>query len=285
MSGARPLLLSAVATLIPLAGCRDNRLVGRDPLYDQPMVNCYLYRLQFYDYSVEYSTYAEVFDSDGLRMVPIVALNRDTLQPFYYSPTAYRYGHERPFPVNARYDLNVTHYWGNAFSRVVMPGNFNMTLPPERYILGLDSTLTVSWQRSSAAQWYWLEVDVDYEFEDSLGTWSDCELSLDTMLTDTVVTLEPRRLFPSGMKIARLLEGDGSAMVWSGNGPAIEPGDIGNVRGDGFGFFNAINEPREKYFYVGAPPLGRRCPDAKSVSVRRLGRLLTQRVDSRVRRQ
>lgn len=281
MSGGwrRSLLVFAALTLA--AGCDRPGRRGRDPFYDEPMVNCYLYRLQFYDYSVEYSTYAEVFDNDGLRMVPVVALNRDTLEPFYYSPTAYRYGHENPFPVNARYDLNVTHYWGRAFSRVVMPGNFNMTLPPERYILGLDSTLVVSWQKSPAAQWYWLEVDIDYEFEDSLGDWSDCELSLDTMLGDTVVVLGPRRLFPPGLKIARLLEGDGSAMVWSGNGPAIEPGDAGNVRGDGFGFFNAINEPREKYFYVGAPPLARRCPDTKTVSARRLNRLLGRRVDSR----
>uniref|UniRef100_A0A7C4GEB6 DUF4249 family protein n=1 Tax=candidate division WOR-3 bacterium TaxID=2052148 RepID=A0A7C4GEB6_UNCW3 len=279
----RPLFF--VVALALVCGCDESKGRVRDPFYDEPMVNCYLYRLQFYDYSVEYSTYAEVFDNDGLRMVPIVVLNRDTLEPYYYTPTAYRYGHENPFPTNARYDLNVTHYWGRAFSRVVMPGNFNMMLPPERYILGLDSTLVVSWQRSAAAQWYWLDIDLDYEFEDSLGVWDDFELSLDTILTDTVVVIRPGRLFPAKLKIARLVEGDGAAMVWSGNGPAIEPGDAGNVRGDGFGFFNAINEPREKYFYVGAPPLARRCPEARTVSARRLNRLRSRRVDSRSGRE
>ncbi|MEO0080639.1 MAG: hypothetical protein ABIK44_08200 [candidate division WOR-3 bacterium] len=244
---------------------------ARDPEYREPMVNGYLYKVQYYDYSVGYETYIEVSDNEGLRMVPLVLLNGETIPIFYYSPTRYRYGHENPFPVYARYELEVYHYWGRAFSNVVMPGNFTVTRPMDNYILDLESTLVITWGRSTAAQWYWLELIVDYDFLDSSGAWDSYELQIDTMIQDTVISLRPYRIFPRS--VMDVLEGDGLAMVWSGNGPAVEPGDMSNVRGNGFGFFNAINEPRERYFYVGAPPLCRRCPQGSEIRARMLERL------------
>jgi len=70
------------------------------------------------------------------------------------------------------------------------------------------------------------------------------------------------RVFPTFVR--QVLEGDASVTVWSGDGPPVEPGDFGNVRGTAVGFVNAINEPPAKYFYVGAPPVTRRAPDGRS---------------------
>lgn len=249
------------------SGCRQF-----DLNYSEPMINGYLYRGEFYDYSVEYERYVEVFDNHGLRMVPVVVLNNETLDAFYYTWTKYRYGDTMAFPVDYPYELEVTHYWGRAGAKVRMPGNFSLTTPPEGYILDQDSTLFISWHPSVGAEWYWVEIDIEYDYRDTLGGEDDWSFHLDTIVKDTFLAISPERVFPSF--VADVLEGDGSAMVWSGCGPAIESGDKGNIKGCGFGFFNALNEPREKYFYVGAPIQMRRCPDMKMVKERVLGRLV-----------
>jgi hypothetical protein len=264
----RQILLAVVFAffLITITGCRQ-----LDPNYSEPMVNGYLYRGEYYDYSIEYERYVQVFDPKGLRMVPIVTLNGERLDVLSYSWTRYEYGDTMEFMVNYPYELQVVHYWGDAKSRVTMPGNFLLTSPPERYILDMDSTLLISWTRSAGAEWYWVELDVSFEYFDTLGFDDDYDLRLDTMVKDTFLIVPSERIFPAF--VADVIEGDGSAMVWAGSGPAIEPGDRGNVRGVGFGFFNAINEPREKYFYVGAPIQMRRCPDKRTVANRLLEKL------------
>ncbi|MEO0078225.1 MAG: hypothetical protein ABIK86_04405, partial [candidate division WOR-3 bacterium] len=112
-----------------------------------------------------------------------------------------------------------------------------------------------------------------YDFYDTLGEWDDYTFQLDTLVFDTVLTVSPTRIFPDF--VDSVIEGDGSVMVWAGNGPSIEPGDFGNVRGAGFGFFHAINEPSEVYFYVVAPPLCRRTPSQAATRARFQNRLRT----------
>lgn len=254
-----------------VCSCDRQELTVTPPGYSEPMINAFLIRTQYYDYSVDYSRYVEIFDNRGLRMVPIVTLNHETLAPYFYNPLQYRYGDEKSFPVHAVYNLRVQHYWGEAFSRVVMPGNFRIELPPEGYILDLDSSLLAVWRSSAAAQWYWVEVYAEYDFLDSFGRWDDYLFELETLVVDTSLLIPRRRLFP--WYVADVLEGDAAVVVWSGNGPAVEPGDLSNIRGIGFGFFNATNEPREKYFYVGAPPMQRRVPDIAGCRRRFINRL------------
>lgn len=256
----------AVGLLGIFPGCRQY-----DPGYSEPMVNGYLYRGEYYNYTVEYERYVEVFDPKGLRMVPVVRLNNEELKPYYYTWTKYGYGDTFHFAVNQPYTLEVEHYYGKANARVTMPDNFTIVSPPENYILDLDSTLDIRWTRSAGAEWYWVEIDLDYDYRDTLGEDENRSLRLDTMLQDTWLVLPPERLFPGD--VSDIVEGDASVMIWSGNGPAIEPGDRSNITGTGFGFFNAINEPREKYFYVGAPVAIRRCSDGAAIRSRFFQRL------------
>jgi len=245
----KQLLLTKIVFLLTiffLSGCRQ-----LDPNYSEPMINGYLYRVEYYDRSIEYERYVEVSDNRGLRMVPVVTLNNELLKVLYYSWTKYGYGDTYQFPLDTFYELKVTHYWGNAWAKVAMPGNFSLLSPPEGYVLDMESTLVISWTRSSRAEWYWVEVDIEYEYRDTLNQEDDLTFGLDTMVFDTFYIIPSSRIFPGF--VSDVIEGDGSVMVWAGCGPAIEPGDRGNVQGVGFGFFNAINEPREKYFYVGAP--------------------------------
>lgn len=232
------------------------------------MINGYLYRGEYYDYSLEYQRFVQVIDNRGLRMVPVVSLNDETLDVFYYSWTEYRYEDTLEFAVNFPYRLRVEHYWGKASARVTMPGNFSIISPPEGYILDLDSTLCICWQPSAGAEWYQVDLEIDYEYRDSTGGEDDYTLTLDTVIKDTFLVIPRGKIFPAN--VMDVIEGDGSAMVIGGCGPAIEPGDKGNISGAGFGFFNALNEPREKYFYVGAPIAERRCPDMRAVKEQRL---------------
>ena len=240
-----------LATFVLLvAGC-EREDSGLDPAYREPRVDAFLYKVEYYDGSLEYSTYIEVFDEVGLRMVPVVRLNGGEVPVYYYSPSLYRYGHEEPFAVGQRYELEIDHYWGRAFSRLVMPGDFSLTAPDSDYVMGLESTLVVTWRSSPRAQWYWVDLYCDFDYYDTLLHWDDYSFNLDTLVPDTFLVVPPERVFPG--YVMELIEGDGSALVWAGNGPPVEPGDVSNVRGAGFGFFSAANEPKERYFWVGAP--------------------------------
>ncbi|MCX7732056.1 MAG: hypothetical protein N2248_02700 [candidate division WOR-3 bacterium] len=276
MKGNTDYRKSSVPVLIGLGGMMlvSVLIVGchqHDPNYSEPMINGYLYRGEYYNYAIEYERYVEVFDPKGLRMVPVVRLNNEELKPYYYTWTKYGYGDSMHFADNQPYELEVVHYYGKAGARVIMPGNFTVATPPEGYILDLDSTLNIQWTRSAGAEWYWVEIDIEYDYRDTLGEEDNLSLRLDTMLQDTSLVIPPERIFPG--YILDVYEGDACVMVWSGNGPAIEPGDRGNVTGAGFGFFNAINEPREKYFFVGAPIAVRRCPDSRILRQEMLRRL------------
>ncbi|OYD16707.1 hypothetical protein CH330_02050 [candidate division WOR-3 bacterium JGI_Cruoil_03_51_56] len=261
--------------LVLMAACEQEKQQF-DPNYREPMINGFLYRMEYYDGSVSYSRQFDIFDNAGLRMVPIVKLNQETISPYYYAWTNYRYEDTLPFRVYEPYELSVTHYWGEAFSRVVMPGNFCLTSPPgDSYVFDMESTLVVRWKSSAGVQWYWIDLYCDYDFLDSNYNWDDYSFNLDTTITDTYVIVPSERVFPS--YVMDVLEGDGSVLVWAGYGPEVEPGDLGNVRGAGFGFVNAVNEPCEKYFYVGAPIAARRSPDARE-SLAKLVGLLRKRV-------
>jgi hypothetical protein len=259
-------LLATLCVILVLA-CNDvGGRTGLNPNYKEPMVWGYLYKVEYFDQTVEYQKDFEVVDFDGLRMVPVVLLNGKQVEAYSYSATTYEYGDSHTIPAHQKYELEIDHYWGIGFCHLVMPGDFHLTLPPDIYTLGRESTLVSKWLASPGAQWYWASVYVDYDYYDTTGSWDNYAFTLDTLVYDTGISLTPDRVFPPF--VAELLAGDALVTVWSGYGPPIEPGDIGNVRGTAAGFVNAINEPREKYFYVNAPPLARRAPDGRAVSER-----------------
>jgi hypothetical protein len=217
------------------------------------------------DFTLQELTYdkeVDVIDYDGLRMVPEVLLNGSELALMSFSAFECDYGDTNPFPVEQDYDLEVRHYWGKGTCHLEMPGDFGLSLPLNQYILGQDSALVSAWSRSSGAQWYWLSVFADYDYYDTLGAWDNYTFTLDTMVGDTALALGPERLFPPF--VGEVIEGDASVTVQAGYGPALEPGEVGNVQGNACGFASAINVPAERYFYVGSPTAVRRAPDSRA---------------------
>ena len=235
---------------------------GLNPNYKEPMVWGLLSKVRDVELAVTYDKNFEVFDYDGLRMVPVVSLNGHQVEAISYSPISYEYGDTNVIATNQKYELDVRHYWGTGFCHLVMPGDFALTVPSDTHTLRQGSSLVSDWRVSRGAQWYWLSVYVNYDYYDTLGTWDNREFRLDTLMRDTWIVVPPEQIFPP--VVGQVIEGDASVTIWSGNGPPVEPGDLGNVRGTAVGFVNAINEPPSKYFYVGAPTGARRAPDGRS---------------------
>jgi hypothetical protein len=255
------LLITLCAVL--LVACDDGGgKNGYNPNYKEPMVWGLLSKVRDVELAVSYDKSIEVFDYDGLRMVPTVLLNGEQVEPLSYSPTSYEYGDTNVIPTNHKYELEIRHYWGTGFCHLVMPGDFALTVPSDTHTLAQGASLASTWRASRGAQWYWLSVYVNYDYYDTLGTWDNREFRLDTLMYDTFIVVSPEPVFPP--VVGQVIEGDASVTIWSGNGPPVEPGDLGNVRGTAVGFVNAINEPPAKYFYVGAPPAARRAPDGRS---------------------
>lgn len=269
--GALLLVLLPFCLVLFVACDSGGGQTGLNPNYKEPMIYGYLFKVEYFDRSVEYDKDFEVFDNDGLRMVPIVLLNGTQVQPYSYSATEYDYGDSTPIPVYQKYELDVEHYWGSGFCHLVMPADFQVTAPPDTYILKKESTLVSAWRAAKGAQWYWVSIYADYDYNDTTGSWDSHTFTLDTLVHDTFIAVPPDYVFPP--IVGELLEGDALVTVWAGNGPAVEPGDLGNIRGTAAGFVNAINEPRDKYFYVGAPPMTRHVPDDRTVLARFKARL------------
>lgn len=271
-------LLAAVFLLSCEDGGGTN---GYNPNYREPMVWGLLSKVWDDEQAVSYQKDFGVFDFDGLRMVPIVLLNDSQVEPYYYSPTEYDYGDTNVIPTNQKYELQVRHYWGTGFCHLVMPGDFALTLPPrlplDTFVLGQGESLASAWRASLGAQWYWLSVYVNYDYYDTLGAWDNLEFRLDTLMRDTWIVVPPEQMFPPF--VSQLIEGDGSVTIWSGSGPPVEPGDLGNVRGTAVGFVNAINEPPSKYFAVGTARASRRAPDGRA-ELERFRAILRSRLPS-----
>jgi len=263
------LILSCAVVLL---ACHDNES-GVNPNYKEPTIWGFLVRAQDYD-----STDVEVIDCDGLRMVPTVLLNGRRVEAYSYTPNEYQYGDDSVLGSCQKYELNVKHYWGTGFCHVVMPGDFRVTRPTGNYLLRKDSTLVATWSASQGAEWYWLSIYVDYAYYDTTGDTMDeyeFQFELDTLVCSTSIAMLPDRLFPP--VVGEVLNGDGSVRVWSGFGPPLEPGDLGNVRGNAVGFVNAWNEPPERDFYIGSPTLTRRLPDNREMLERLKARLRAAR--------
>ena len=220
---------------------------------DYPVIDGYLTKVVYYAGDTIWDRYFEVFDDDGLPMVPQVKLNGEQVEidDFYYRLCVYQ--DTVHFATGKKYDLTVDVDQGQASASINMPGEFSMISPGPTYILNRDSVLTVYWHKSDKATWYWFSVYLDYDFLDSLGEWDSYEFYHDTILYDTVVRY-PRNFFIPG-NVQTIIEGEAEAGTWALDGPnRWEPGTKGNIRGQGLGYFSATYQPRELDFYVGGPP-------------------------------
>lgn len=197
-----------------------------------------------------------IYNKNAFPEVPIVEIN-DTALPIYdYHYHWYRFIEFRKLNIDCEYKLKVTHPNGKAFGKVYLPGSYQILTPESTYILNRDSALKIFWQKANGARWYWLDLTIEYDYEDTLGEWDYYEFWMDTILFDTFCLYEPNRFIPP--RIGTILEGEGAINIWAMDGPPILPGSLGNITGEAYGFFHTAHQPPERYFFVGNPPKERK---------------------------
>ncbi|MEO0102324.1 MAG: hypothetical protein ABIK81_01315 [candidate division WOR-3 bacterium] len=193
-----------------------------------------------------------IYSKNGFPKVPIVEINDTTLPIYDCHYNWYRFIEFRRLNIDCQYKLKVTHPNGKSFGEVYLPGPYEILTPESTYILNRDSTLKIFWQKAKGAKWYWLDLTIEYDYEDTLGEWDYYEFWMDTILFDTFCLYEANRFIPS--QIDTIFEGEGVINIWAMDGPPILPGSSGNIKGEGYGFFHSAYQPGERYFFVGAPP-------------------------------
>ncbi|MEO0114422.1 MAG: hypothetical protein ABIK93_02985 [candidate division WOR-3 bacterium] len=198
--------------------------------------------------------YKEVYvhNQRGFKMVPNCLINDTALNIDDYHYDYYFFRDYKPFEINRKYKLVLEHAGGKAQGEVYMPNDFAILYPESTYLLVKDSSLQIYWTKAEGATWYWLDIYIDYWYEDSLGEEDEFVFDMDTIVYSNYVVYEKSRLFPP--YVARITEGgDGIINVWACDGPPCLPGAEGNIYGAGYGIYNSVNEAPDRFFYVGLP--------------------------------
>lgn len=214
-------------------------------------------KMEFTEENVEYYREVGVYNYRGFKMIPKVFMN-DTLLPLLNEPFTYAfYGNYLPFLSNQKYKLKVEHQDGIAFSEVHMPKEFKIIYPKEETVFKKSTkSFQILWQKSEGAEWYEVILNIEYDYLLPNGEDDIFEFSLDTITKDTYLIIDGKRIFPEYVK--EIFEGEGYITIYSGTGPALRPGEKGNIKGCGYGFFNALYSPEDRLFYIETPPKEKR---------------------------
>ena len=210
-------------------------------------------KMEFEKNDVRYYREVGVYNYKGFKMIPKVFIN-DLFLPLINEPFTYAlYGNYSPFESGKNYKLKVEHEGGKAYGEVFMPKDFEILYPQEETIIKKSELpFKVIWQKSEGADWYEAVISIEYDFLLANGEEDDFTFSLDTVLKDTFLIIDAQRIFP--IYVAEILSGEGNITVYSGTGPALKPGEKGNIKGFGYGFFNALYSPEDRTFYIEAEP-------------------------------
>ncbi len=200
------------------------------------------------------SYYKEVYvhNKTGFSTIPTSLINDTALSITDYHYNWYLFSDFNSLNIDQNYHLRVLHPNGEAIGKVYLPGEYEILQPESTYILNRDSVLKIFWRKANGAKFYWLDLSIEYDYDDTLGEWDDYEFWLDTIIFDTFCIFEKNRFIP--FYVDTIYEGEGVIDIWAMDGPPILPGSFGNIIGSGYGFFHTAYQPGLRYFFVGAPP-------------------------------
>lgn len=241
----KPIACGVVLLLVLGIGCGRQRS-------KQPLIDGFLFREAYIGYPVSYDRWIEVYDEDGLPQIPTAKYNGQQLEMVHWNPFHTIYEDTFRFRRDTVYELRVEHYWGTATTRVNMPADFRITCPDSNYVYNRDSVLTINWQRSRGASWYWVVVYLGYYYQDTSGRTRLYQDVKDTILTETTCVFAANRFFPPTVR--EVIQGEGAVVMWAADGPQTVQGALGNVQGAGYGYVSAANQPEEVYFAIARRP-------------------------------
>jgi len=199
---------------------------------------------------------------DGTRLVPVVAINNDTLDLDGFSGQGeYMWASQWSdakvkVAADAKYQLNVYQSDGTATSdKLALPAALTITSPADTSRLARGSALTVSWSGGSGVDRFEVFVYIDYEYLNSNGYYD--YFYLDTTIrvggSTTSITIPAATIFPPDVDTVEY--GSGQISVSAEAGPDIGHTSSGNIHGNGLGYFwTRAGDDHEIYFGGGPLP-------------------------------
>ena len=187
-------ITAVILIFILFSGCEKGPTVIS---YGEPAIFAELNRAQQRDSTVQNVIEVSV---GGTRLVPVLSVNNDTLELYYYRKNQNTYSSE--FIKNLSVEpgdeceLVVYHDEGEASATITLPGDFEITSPKEDSALQQNEDLIVSWNPSEGAERYKLSIDLSYHYFDTSG--GSNTFSLDTVIYSVNSLIIPKeRIFPS----------------------------------------------------------------------------------------
>jgi hypothetical protein len=132
---------------------------------------------------------------------------------------------------------------GTAEATVCIPGYFSILDVSNGGNITPTSSVTAEWSSSGDAEKYYIysNYSCSYRNLSAENVYMNCQI--DTVVTDTVFVFQGEDIFPSPPDLDYYLSLDGYFYITPVCGP-IETGDVGNVTGDGEGFFTGLGPNR-----------------------------------------
>lgn len=137
--------------------------------------------------------------------------------------------------------VNYTNLDGDsctAQASTVLPGNFNIIShnPEETVYISQGDNLFISWNPSEGAEGYQVYFYLDYHYYDTEGNNEHYWFGYYKYVTGTSINFTAEQLFPEDLNIDYITYGWGDFDVGAVSINLAE-GAMGNVTGDGYGFF------------------------------------------------
>ena len=99
----------------------------------------------------------------------------------------------------------------------------------------MDSSFTVGWTVADYADYYRIFFELRYSYLDTHWNHINIISMKETTVDSNYITISMSELFPANLD--SIIVSGGDLNVYAINGPKMEPGSEGNVKGDGYGFF------------------------------------------------
>ena len=129
------------------------------------LVQGFIYHITYPDNTSGFYQMYLACDVDGLPQVPVVKVNDNPIEMTDFQPQQGQYESWDVFPVDTTFDIKIQHYWGEAHSRVNMPGNTRLTEPNLGFVQGMGDPVTISWLKARGASSYWVDLYISYEIQ------------------------------------------------------------------------------------------------------------------------
>ncbi len=176
----------------------------------------------------------------GTELVPVVTVNKDTLNLIdskiedgftYYTKWCKKVG------LADTYSLKVT-YGKEASAVVAMPEEYKILSPLSDETLRKNEDLVITWNKSKGADYYELEVKINYNYQVGFGPTRKGEFDTSLVLKDTTITFSSDVVFKDVLEDTGTLKGgEGKVTLRAVTGPYLGHTVEGNIEGEGQGYF------------------------------------------------